>query len=201
MVGGDQKLGVENGALGIGALGTVGKVGQVSLPGGDGLVELLLPLEDLGVLKGCRHGQLGLVTARLVGLDLEAIVLEERGTGPPAPGRSCRGPDRWRRSGRRPAPPADARGRPRENAEGRRRPGSCSCRRADWECRTSRESRRGRWRGCSARPCRRRPASAARCRVRDRSRSAGPGEADRIGAGTRQGEIERPGGLLRRDTP
>ena len=66
-------------ALGIGALGTVGKVGQVSLPGGDGLVELLLPLEDLGVLKGCRHGQLGLVTVRLVGLDLEAIVLEEAG--------------------------------------------------------------------------------------------------------------------------
>ena len=55
MVGGDQKLSVENGALGIGALGTVGKGGQVSLPGGDGLVELLLPLEDLGVRKGCRR--------------------------------------------------------------------------------------------------------------------------------------------------
>ena len=37
MVGGDQKLGVEDRALGVGTLGAVGEIGQVSLPGGDRL--------------------------------------------------------------------------------------------------------------------------------------------------------------------
>ena len=77
MVGGDQELGVEDRALGVGALGAVGELGQVALPGGDRLVELLLPLEDLAVLERGRHDQLGLVAPGLVGLDLEAVLLEE----------------------------------------------------------------------------------------------------------------------------
>ena len=46
-LGGDQELGVEDRALGVGRLGAVGELGEISLPGGDRLVELLLALEDL----------------------------------------------------------------------------------------------------------------------------------------------------------
>ena len=81
VVGGDQELGVEDGALGVGALGTVGEPGQVALPGGDGLGEFLLPLEDLADLERGRHGELGPVAPGLVGLDLEAVFLEEPGEG------------------------------------------------------------------------------------------------------------------------
>ena len=81
MVGGDQELGVEDGALGVGALGTVGKLRQISLPGRDGLGEFLLPLEDLADVKRGRHGELGPVAAGHVGLDLEAVFLEELGIG------------------------------------------------------------------------------------------------------------------------
>ena len=77
MVGGDQELGVEDRALGVGALRPVGEPGQVALPGGDRLGELLLPLEDLADLEGGRHRQLGPVAPGLVGLDLEAVLLEE----------------------------------------------------------------------------------------------------------------------------
>ncbi len=77
VVGGDQELGIEDRALGIGALGTVGEPGQVALPGGDGLGESLLPLEDLADLERGGHRELGPVPTRLVGLDLEAVLLEE----------------------------------------------------------------------------------------------------------------------------
>ena len=77
VVGGDQELRVEDRALGIGALRAVGELGQVALPGGDRLGELLLALEDLADLERRGHGELGPVAAGLVGLDLEAFFLEE----------------------------------------------------------------------------------------------------------------------------
>ena len=63
---GDQELGVEDGPLGVGRLRPVGKLGQVALAGGDRLVELLLPLEDLADLELRRHQQSGPLAARLV---------------------------------------------------------------------------------------------------------------------------------------
>ncbi len=63
VIGGDQELSVEDGALGVGALGTVGKPRQIALPGRDGLGEFLLPLQDLADVKRSRHGQLGPVAA------------------------------------------------------------------------------------------------------------------------------------------
>ena len=81
VVGGDQELGVENRALGVGALGAVGKLGQIALPGRDRLGEFLLALEDLADLKRGRHRQLGPVAPGRVGLDLEALFLEELGVG------------------------------------------------------------------------------------------------------------------------
>ena len=54
VVGGDQELGVEDRPLGVGRLRAVGELGQVALPGGDRLVELLLPLEDLADLERAR---------------------------------------------------------------------------------------------------------------------------------------------------
>ena len=54
VVGGDQELGVEDRPLGVGRLRPVGELGEVALPGGDRLVELLLPLEDLADLERSR---------------------------------------------------------------------------------------------------------------------------------------------------
>ena len=52
---GDQQLDVEQGPLGVGRLRPVGIPGEVALVGGDRLVELALPLEDLADLELGRH--------------------------------------------------------------------------------------------------------------------------------------------------
>src|SRR5262249_18645825 len=69
--------GVEDRPLGVGALGAVGELGEVALPGRDRLFELLLALEHLADLERGGHGQRGEVALRLVGLGAEAFVLEE----------------------------------------------------------------------------------------------------------------------------
>ena len=110
MIGGDQKLGVEDRPLSIGTLGTVGKVGQIALPGGNGLVEFLLALKHLGILIGGRHHQFGLIAPGLVGFDLEAVFLEELRRGRQVPDRSCPVQGRRRRSGTRRGPLWDGHG-------------------------------------------------------------------------------------------
>ena len=59
--------------------GTVGKLGQIGLPGGDRRGEVLLTLENLADLERGRHDQLGPITASGLGLDLEAFFLEKLG--------------------------------------------------------------------------------------------------------------------------
>ena len=51
MVGGDQELGVKNGSLCVRALGAVGKLGEVTLPGRDGRGEVFLSLQDFADMK------------------------------------------------------------------------------------------------------------------------------------------------------
>ena len=177
VVGGDQELGVEDRALGVGRLRAVGELGQVALPGGDRLVELLLPLEDLADLERGRHRQLGQVASGLVGLGPEAVLLEERGEGLErllalAPGEVRRADLVGGRHG-----PGMRRDRPRGTAAGRRRRGSGWCRRAGWECRRSTGSRPGRGaRIACASPgeSRRRPSSS-----RSRARSVQVSRAGR----------------------
>ena len=55
--------------------------GQVSFPGGDRIGEFLLALKDRADLERRVHGQVGPIAPRFVGLDLEALLLEEPGKG------------------------------------------------------------------------------------------------------------------------
>ena len=96
MVLGDLQLRVEDGPLGVGRLRAVGELRQVALVGGDRLVELALPLEDLADLELRRHEQLGPLAARLVAA-AGIVPLEEgseRGRAPPGacPGRGRTSP-------------------------------------------------------------------------------------------------------------
>ena len=142
VIGGDQELRVEDRPLGVGTLGTVGEPGEIALPGGDRLGELLLPLKDLADLERGRHGKLGPVAPGLVGLDLEAFLLEERGISVECLGALAAGAIRVARSRRPLARPVDGPGTPPGIAAGPRRPGSGWRRRADWGCRRSRRSRK-----------------------------------------------------------
>ena len=124
VVGGDQELRVEDRSLGVGALGTVGELGQIALPGRDGLGEFLLPLKDLADMKRSRHGELGPVAAGLVGLDLEAFFLEERREGVECLGALAADAIRLAQQEGRPHRSRMGRDMPPRTAGGPRRPGS-----------------------------------------------------------------------------
>src|SRR5262249_5781226 len=76
-----QELGVENGALGVGTLGSVGKAAEITLPGGDGFGEFLLSLEDQANLVRSSHGHLGPCGACWLGRERDPLLLEEQGEG------------------------------------------------------------------------------------------------------------------------
>ena len=59
VIGGDQKLGVEDRPLSVGRLRAVGELREVAFPRGDGLGELLLALEHPGDLERRGHAELG----------------------------------------------------------------------------------------------------------------------------------------------
>ena len=81
MVGGDQELGVEDRALGVGTLRAVGKLGQVALPGGDRLGEFCWPwriaptLNDAVIASSAQSRRASVVST------LKPALLEELGEG------------------------------------------------------------------------------------------------------------------------
>ncbi len=77
MVAGDHELCVEHRALRVGALGAVRKPGQVALPGGNRLGELLLALEDRADLERGVHGELCPIAPRFGRGKLRGILLQE----------------------------------------------------------------------------------------------------------------------------
>ncbi len=56
VIGRNQELGVENRALGVGALGSIRKLGEVVLEAGDGFGKPLLSLKNLGdLIRSCHR--------------------------------------------------------------------------------------------------------------------------------------------------